>query len=615
MIRKLLPALAFLPALAAAQTVPAIPRTGLAADSTSRTSDADLAGMFGTKADATGGVLKNPSLVSPSFNLDGTPRPATQWLAVSQPSNPTVFIGGVIGLTALIPLANVAQSTASGKVGIYEHGNGMAALTAAQRTALFSTWGLPPGGGGKAVGEIACFQPGDAGIVGYLAYFGTASQFPAQVNMNCLSGAGDGTGTYTAVAGDARPGTVYTGYTTAADLVVVENGCNSAFGNGSKNVALVATPNGGGEDMDDPFASAPFWQNVRAAALYCGGIALDTPPNYVFRVPNAPKYQSIAYQVMAWAQQQGLRSSLILSPFAVVADAAGNTGAKGYDPTFTESSMQWLGMIKAAGTAPTQIVIENYDLSAGASENAPVTDTTAESLNAVALYVARTFQAATPGTAQPTGTGALPEAGMLAALASAAPALRLSASHPGPLNLADIMGAGTMAAQDASSVQVRGGLIGGSTTINTTGSAFVGSLTMRGGVSSPVLSGNPGVDGDFHLTGAGGVAGLRMTGTLTAPSIANTLFTAGFTVQGGASSPAVGADANGNLGLSVSSGTASLLVFPSTFAQLPATCPARSVRFVTDARNTGEAAGLGTGALAYCNSANAWFANGAPVTH
>ena len=52
-----------------------------------------------------------------------------------------------------------------------------------------------------------------------------------------------------------------------------------------------------------------------------------------------------------------------------------------------------------------------------------------------------------------------------------------------------------------------------------------------------------------------------------------------------------------------------------TFASLPSGCTAGQSVFVLDARNHGEAAGKGTGSLAYCTTAGVWYANGDPVAN
>lgn len=73
----------------------------------------------------------------------------------------------------------------------------------------------------------------------------------------------------------------------------------------------------------------------------------------------------------------------------------------------------------------------------------------------------------------------------------------------------------------------------------------------------------------------------------------------------------MGNDTHGNL--KVTDG--GLALASVTMANLPTSCQAGTEYFVTDARNTGEATGAGTGAIAYCNSKAAWMVNGSAITN
>ncbi|GBR03061.1 hypothetical protein [Gluconobacter cerinus] len=73
-------------------------------------------------------------------------------------------------------------------------------------------------------------------------------------------------------------------------------------------------------------------------------------------------------------------------------------------------------------------------------------------------------------------------------------------------------------------------------------------------------------------------------------------------------------DTEGNL--AVSSGGLSLAKYTSSTMLRPdGSCVPASSVFVTDGRNIGEAAGAGTGVIAYCTMQKHWFANGAPLTY
>jgi hypothetical protein len=492
----------------------------------------------GTKADAVNGTLMAPTIVTPSLNLDGTARLATGWLNTSTTLDKNVFIGGTIGMPALTIPVNVTQMLASGKIGSYQHGTGMSALTSTQRSALFATWGLPPGGSGQSVGESDCSQTTED-ITGT---YGTSGLYPVEVNINCVVGASS----YTAGAGDVHPGTVYGGFVSPADLTTIETAINVKTAKAAKNVAPVITPNGSNFDFDDLYATSAYWANVRAAAAYGGGLALDTPP--VYFLAQSAAYQSIIAQMIQYEVSAGFRVSLILSPFlSSGTDPNGNTGANAYDPLFVEHAMAEIGILRSLNALPTQIIAENY--ATVGDPNQPVNDTTPESMNALALYLARSAYTAPSGTT-PNGALGVAEAGLMAQ-PGVAPVIsaNLSPNHPGPLTMADFPGVfGDMAAQSAGRVQIYGGMISGSINLRMIKQPFFeAGVVLQGGTSSPIIAGN--TAGDVSITGSSGAAGLVVTGALTAGTGLQGASGGSVTVRNGATFQSPGAN---SVGLNVS---------------------------------------------------------------
>ena len=381
----------------------------------------------------------------------------------------TVFVGGVSPhFAALADPAGSAQMLAAGNIGLYEHANGLASLSAQQLAALYATWGLPATGAARrSVGEIGAYAPVPAS---YLALFGTS--YPVEANMNAITGSGDGSGSYQASSSDAAPGTPYSGYLTSSDLATIETAIGAAFTAGARNVAPVFTPNGGGEDIVDAFASGGYWANNRAAALYGGALALDVPPSYWWA--RGPVYQAFIVGELQWAAGLHLRTSLIVSPHALQADAAGNSGPCGYDPNLLSSTQRLWAALKSAGAMPSQWIVENYCTSG--TENDWAGDATPGSLNQVALFLARATTNSAPGTATPGGGGAA-ELGLTDATVATSPVrLALPTVRVGPLRIGDIAGAGSMASQDAYAVMITGGTIDTTaiTSATITGSTFNG---------------------------------------------------------------------------------------------------------------------------------------------
>lgn len=595
-------------------------------------SAAQLKALATSKADVTNGQLTNPiinggtqsspQLITPSLTLDGTARPATGWLATSRPADKNVFIGGTgVNYCPLMGVAsNLPQTLAMGNIGLYQHANGNAACTSAQRTAIWSTWAGTGvvSGAGQSVGEVGGFATLPTN---YLSFFGGA--YPNEANMNALTNSGDGTGTYTAGAGDKFPGTVYTGYVTAGDLANLQTFARTAIASGTKNVANFISPNGGGEDLDDPFATAPYWANVRAAALYNGGIALDTPPTYFFN--RTPPYRSMIAQMISWAVSQGLRVSMTVSPFALVADASGNTGACGFDPVMMENTTAMVGYLKSQGVWPTQWVVENYGGGAPCTSNDIQPDGTPESLNAVALFLARATKTTAPGATAPGVPGGLADAGLMAPTA-AVPAISasLSSARTGPLRLADILGFGDMAGQDSANVQISGGNIVGPINLSLTVTPLFQTGIHIQGTGGATTIAESTVANTIMMRKAASTmpvtldmsTGTIEVGSITGPTSADRpAFPNGITMIGGSVSAHLTSSTTGDVVVGATNGNTGLVYPSDTFGGLTTPCVAASTRYVVGLRNTGEAAGAGTGAIAYCTDALVWFANGAPVTH
>ncbi|MGI4799898.1 MAG: beta strand repeat-containing protein [Janthinobacterium lividum] len=93
------------------------------------------------------------------------------------------------------------------------------------------------------------------------------------------------------------------------------------------------------------FATAAATQYVRAAALYSGGIAFDMPSWFFLARESA--YQLSIEDEIKWATQNGLRSSITLSP------------ESGDDENFLADTEAVIAILRAAGALPTQFVVKD----------------------------------------------------------------------------------------------------------------------------------------------------------------------------------------------------------------------------------------------------------------
>ena len=300
---------------------------------------------------------------------------------VAPPSGATapqhaVFIGGTGGnLFSLADPAVARPLQANGRIGLYQHANGIAGLTPDQRRALWTAWDLNEHGQGDSVAEV-----GGGPSAGFVSASGGV--VPAWVNANDL---GEDTGqSYTAGTGDVRPGTRYLDYVGPGDLARVKAAIDFYRSRGAANVAEVMSPNGPDRDVDDRFESAAYWANVRAVALYGGGLGIDAPPSYFFAREEA--YRRMTAEMIVWAKAHGLRVSFIVSPYALQPDHAGHSGPSGYDPAFRQATQRLVAFLQERNALPTEWVVENYAL--GGTENDVAADGTGGSLNEVAILLA-----------------------------------------------------------------------------------------------------------------------------------------------------------------------------------------------------------------------------------
>ncbi|WP_428390597.1 hypothetical protein [Lichenicoccus sp.] len=165
----------------------------------------------------------------------------------------------------------------------------------------------------------------------------------------------------------------YTQLWTPLDLANWQAEVDALRGHGIMNVAPVWSDN----ELSDVATSDAF-ANIRAAALYGGGIALDTPPEFVFNLAAGdPAYIPALEALIKWCTANGLRSSMILSP----------DGGAGVDPNLLANTQKLVAMLQAAGAMPSQFIVENYSQTA-ATVGDYFSTTSANALNAVAKWLA-----------------------------------------------------------------------------------------------------------------------------------------------------------------------------------------------------------------------------------
>ncbi|MCQ8279317.1 baseplate J/gp47 family protein [Acetobacteraceae bacterium KSS8] len=121
---------------------------------------------------------------------------------------------------------------------------------------------------------------------------------------------------------------------TAADLSEMQAYVNTLRGFGMMNVSIAVS---GIQDFSSSAATA----NLRAAALYGGGIDLDVTP-YSILAGGASALTAIENDI-AWATQNGLRSTMTLRAYG--------------DGSFMDETRSVMTQLQAAGTLPSQVLV------------------------------------------------------------------------------------------------------------------------------------------------------------------------------------------------------------------------------------------------------------------
>ncbi|MCQ8242001.1 hypothetical protein, partial [Rhizosaccharibacter radicis] len=146
---------------------------------------------------------------------------------------------------------------------------------------------------------------------------------------------------------------------------------------GIMNLAPIFGDNGYSADLSLPFSESPWYDTLRQAALYGGGLSFDVVPNYAFN--RAPDYLINIVQQIQWARDNGLRTSIIISPSNV------DDSTNDQDSTLFQQTKRLVDYLSEADALPSQFIVENYH-SDGSGNN--FLTPTVNSLTSVAQYLA-----------------------------------------------------------------------------------------------------------------------------------------------------------------------------------------------------------------------------------
>ncbi len=361
-----------------------------------------------------------------------------------------IVLGGLQGFSDLANSANTLALRATGRAGFYAH---------------IQSMGLPYSAGPDTLPGIAqVFQNSGAyvaeldytdNVASQAAYFGSSltgsfAQFgamPDEALINMFSS-------------DDVNSLAQTNWKTYID---------DARAAGIQRLEPIFSPNGDtstSQIYDLNSFLDPVYNNVRAAALYGGGLALDLPPAYLYDLTGSSpalgaKYLAFVEQEINWANANGIRSTVIISPYS--------SGVGFLD--YTQDLVQRL---QADGAVPQQYIVENYAATASPMEqyNYVGSDQNTNNLAGVALWLAQNAET-TPmagqssATSVPTGastsldpTTVTPPTEASSVSITAAPAIG-EGSDAIILDLSGVPAGGTVLAQ----VSIDGMLLGAPVTV------------------------------------------------------------------------------------------------------------------------------------------------------
>jgi hypothetical protein len=252
----------------------------------------------------------------------------------------TIAIGGVSGFNSLTNKGAISKILATGRVGYYLH-------FSATNPKYFNLSSFAPTFAGTGNGIVEVSLGGGFNV----AFWSTAwKRFPAA-------------GFHPAAAVvnlDNNPKPFATSWDNLADF--------KAFVDAGRSVgrvsifAPIVSPNSSGGtcgpscDVDTLAVAHPwadeYWNEVRLAATYGGGLALDAPPAFYFSLPDETQrraYQKFTQDAISWASDNRLWVNSLVSPY--------------FDyPNFLANAEKEYANLLAAKTLPSNWTILNYEV-------------------------------------------------------------------------------------------------------------------------------------------------------------------------------------------------------------------------------------------------------------
>jgi hypothetical protein len=286
-----------------------------------------------------------------------------------------IFVGGTGGFDALRDGDRFPELLQTGHVGLYEHAN---AISAAEDPPSIIS-GIERAFAGTGPGQAELGQVGWNYFTlppSYGYYQGVYTQYglnPFEANVNTPSDS-------------ARPGQL------GNDLKKWAKYVDAARNVGIESVAPVVGPNDRKEPKlgDHVFATNPFYALERGEALYGNAIAFDVPPNFFLTGGSGPGYRKFIVQAIQWGNTNGLRTTMLLSPYPWPTEPDGRleTFRQFTGNTFSRDTQDFVQHLTKAGAVPSEWAVDNYEDTYPHDAPAMVPETVLNTTTEVGLWLA-----------------------------------------------------------------------------------------------------------------------------------------------------------------------------------------------------------------------------------
>jgi hypothetical protein len=120
--------------------------------------------------------------------------------------------------------------------------------------------------------------------------------------------------------------------------------------------------------------NSSFYALARFEATYGGAIALDTPSDFFLAGGSGPGYRKFIEQAVRWGNANGLRTTVLVSPYA-------------HRETFAEGTKEFVSILLADDAVPTEWAVDNYENTDPNDANAMGPETLVNTTTQVGLWL------------------------------------------------------------------------------------------------------------------------------------------------------------------------------------------------------------------------------------